>query len=96
MTIRQFLSILINASLFSNFGAVSLEGWCGVGWVASGIWIKINKAYDPPKLPRGVDAVHKDEIEVLVENDISASRAPPDLKPTLRGCEFLFPREFRA
>ncbi|GAA5868006.1 hypothetical protein JCM8547_000779 [Rhodosporidiobolus lusitaniae] len=49
MTIRQFLSILINAGLFGNFGSVSLVGWTGVFWVASGIWIKINKKYDPPK-----------------------------------------------
>ena len=41
MTIRQFLSILINAGAFGNFGAVGLDGWCGVGWVASGIWVKV-------------------------------------------------------
>ncbi|GAA5934766.1 hypothetical protein JCM1841_005040 [Sporobolomyces salmonicolor] len=49
MTIRQFLSILINAGIFGNFSSVSLVGWTGVFWVASGIWIKINKKYDPPK-----------------------------------------------
>jgi hypothetical protein len=40
MTFQQFLSILINAGVFGNFGIVSLEGWCGVGWVASGMWIQ--------------------------------------------------------
>ncbi|SCV74621.1 BQ2448_7650 [Microbotryum intermedium] len=57
MTIRQFLSILINAGLFGNFGAVSIEGWCGVGWVASGIWIKINKSFDPPKQEKALPKV---------------------------------------
>ncbi|SGY84734.1 BQ5605_C009g05717 [Microbotryum silenes-dioicae] len=57
MTIRQFLSILINAGLFGNFGAVSIEGWCGVGWVASGIWIKINKSFDPPKQEKALPRV---------------------------------------
>lgn len=86
MTIRQFLSILINAGLFGNFGAVSLEGWCGVGWVASGIWIKINRAYDPPKPPRGMEAVHREEVEVLVEKDGAGLRAF-EQKPTARTCE---------
>ncbi|GAA5870585.1 hypothetical protein JCM1840_004808 [Sporobolomyces johnsonii] len=54
MTIRQFLSILINAGIFGNFSSVSLVGWTGVFWVASGIWIKINKAYDPPKQPKTI------------------------------------------
>ncbi|GAA5982504.1 hypothetical protein JCM10908_006676 [Rhodotorula pacifica] len=52
MTIRQFLSILINAGIFGNFASVSLLGWTGVFWVASGIWIKINRKYDPPKQPK--------------------------------------------
>lgn len=77
MTVRQFLSILINAGIFGNFASVSLLGWTGVFWcvlsqfrsqlyrpapaltlgptiirVASGIWIKINRNYDPPKQPR--------------------------------------------
>jgi len=86
MTIRQFLSILINAGLFGNFGAVSLEGWCGVGWVASGIWIKINRAYDPPKAPRGMEAVNRGEVEVLVEKDGAAMKAF-EHKPTVRTCE---------
>ncbi|GAA5916582.1 uncharacterized protein JCM6883_000792 [Sporobolomyces salmoneus] len=46
MTIRQFLSILINAGIFGNFSSVSSIGWMGVFWVASGIWIKINRKYD--------------------------------------------------
>lgn len=36
MTVRQFLSIVINAGIFGNFGQVAIEGWVGVGWVASG------------------------------------------------------------
>jgi hypothetical protein len=32
MTIRQFLSILINAGLFGNIHSVSLIGWTGVFW----------------------------------------------------------------
>ncbi|KAM0789872.1 hypothetical protein ACM66B_006718 [Microbotryomycetes sp. NB124-2] len=78
MTIRQFLSILINAGIFGNFSSVSLEGWCGVGWVASGIWIKINKKYDPPKVSRAAnsgDEHRQEELEVLVEKDAASARA---------------------
>jgi len=32
MTIRQFLSILLNAGIFGNFASVSLVGWTGVFW----------------------------------------------------------------
>jgi adenosine 3'-phospho 5'-phosphosulfate transporter B2 len=32
MTIRQFLSILINAGIFGNFSSVSSIGWMGVFW----------------------------------------------------------------
>jgi hypothetical protein len=32
MTIRQFLSILINAGIFGNFASVSMLGWTGVFW----------------------------------------------------------------
>ena len=41
MTIRQFLSILINAVVFGSIASVGLDGWVGVGWVASGIWVKV-------------------------------------------------------
>ncbi|GAA5884592.1 hypothetical protein JCM3774_004797 [Rhodotorula dairenensis] len=54
MTIRQFLSILINAGIFGNFASVSMLGWTGVFWVASGIWIKINRTYDAPKQAKTV------------------------------------------
>lgn len=79
MTIRQFLSILINAGIFGNFGAVSLEGWCGVGWVASGIWIKITKRYDPPKQTRQTDG-NKEEYEGLVGGSADPARATPGSK----------------
>ncbi|KAK4046027.1 hypothetical protein OIV83_006416 [Microbotryomycetes sp. JL201] len=77
MTIRQFLSILINAGIFGNFASVSVEGWCGVGWVASGIWIKINKKYDPPKMSQSAangDGQRQEELEVLVEKDAGPTR----------------------
>ncbi|GAA5833709.1 hypothetical protein JCM11251_003210 [Rhodosporidiobolus azoricus] len=49
MTVRQFLSILINAGLFGNFASSTMVGWTGVFWVASGIWIKVNRSYDQPE-----------------------------------------------
>ncbi|GJN94068.1 hypothetical protein Rhopal_007132-T1 [Rhodotorula paludigena] len=52
MTIRQFLSILVNAGVFGTWSSTSAFGWMGVFWVASGVWIKINKKYDPPKAPQ--------------------------------------------
>ena len=58
--------------IFGNFSSVGLDGWTGVGWVASGIYIKMNKTYDPPKAPKGLtakegakDALHEDELEGL-------------------------------
>ncbi|KAK4046517.1 hypothetical protein OIO90_006546 [Microbotryomycetes sp. JL221] len=68
MTIRQFLSILINAGAFGNFAAVSVQGWLGVGWVASGLWIKTNRKYDDPKA-----SATSHELEVLVNQDTAAS-----------------------
>ncbi|GAA6015220.1 hypothetical protein JCM10207_003647 [Rhodosporidiobolus poonsookiae] len=65
MTIRQFLSILINAGIFGNIAQVSLLGWTGVFWVASGIWIKINKKYDPPKQPKVVFDVSNEQQGML-------------------------------
>ncbi len=41
MSIRQFVSIVANATLLGTSSSVSPEGWCGIGWVASGVWIKI-------------------------------------------------------
>ncbi|GAA94321.1 uncharacterized protein L969DRAFT_25894 [Mixia osmundae IAM 14324] len=46
MTCRQFFSILLNAFLFSTFTQVGLLGWAGVGLVASGVWIKLDKRFD--------------------------------------------------
>ncbi|BGP58402.1 hypothetical protein JCM8202_001905 [Rhodotorula sphaerocarpa] len=66
MTIRQFLSILINAGIFGNFASVSMLGWTGVFWVASGIWIKINRKYDPPKQPRATSAQGDEAKESLL------------------------------
>ena len=53
MTIRQFLSILVNAGVFGNFASVGLQGWLGVGWVASGIYIKMDRSWDEPKAKTG-------------------------------------------
>lgn len=52
MTVRQFLSILLNAGVFGNFASVGTQGWLGVGWVASGIFIKMDSRWDPPKAPK--------------------------------------------
>ncbi|TNY20318.1 UAA transporter family-domain-containing protein [Rhodotorula diobovata] len=74
MTIRQFLSILLNAGIFGNFASVSLVGWTGVFWVASGIWIKINRKYDPPKPSKVVfDA---EENKGMLDQGASGSNTP--------------------
>lgn len=52
MTVRQFLGILLNAGVFSHFSTVGLEGWMGVGWVASGVYIKMNRTYDEVTTPK--------------------------------------------
>lgn len=41
MSIRQFVSIVCNAAVFDTSASVGLEGWCGVGWVGAGVWIKM-------------------------------------------------------
>ncbi|GAA5982991.1 hypothetical protein JCM11641_006909 [Rhodosporidiobolus odoratus] len=76
MTIRQFLSILINAGIFGNFASVSMTGWTGVFWVASGIWIKINKKYDPPKQPKVVFDIGDNEEEQSMLNEKSQPGSP--------------------
>ncbi|KAL8293090.1 hypothetical protein RQP46_000784 [Phenoliferia psychrophenolica] len=99
MTTRQFLSILINAGIFGNFSSVGLEGWTGVGWVASGIYIKMNKAYDPPKAPKGApvkegsaDALHADELEGLASKELPspASTSPLRKEPPRRMRQYFF------
>ncbi|KAI5477180.1 hypothetical protein MNV49_006624 [Pseudohyphozyma bogoriensis] len=46
MTVRQFFSILLNAGIFRHVSAVGLSGWLGVGWVASGVYIKTASSWD--------------------------------------------------
>ena len=82
--------------IFGNFSSVGLEGWTGVGWVASGIYIKMNKAYDPPKPPKGAptketsaDALHEDELEGLAHSkealpSPALSASPPRKDPPRR------------
>ena len=41
MSVRQFASILCNATLLGTAHEIGLEGWCGVGWVAAGAWIQV-------------------------------------------------------
>ncbi|GAA5902422.1 hypothetical protein JCM6882_002748 [Rhodosporidiobolus microsporus] len=76
MTIRQFLSILINAGLFGNFASVSVVGWTGVFWVASGIWIKINKRYDPPKEPKSAFDLSSSEHQSMLSEKGSPAGTP--------------------
>lgn len=66
MTVRQFLSILLNAGVFGNFSSVGTQGWLGVGWVASGIFIKMDSRWDPPKAPK--NAAGKSQVSLPMEN----------------------------
>ncbi|BGP27902.1 hypothetical protein JCM10295v2_006889 [Rhodotorula toruloides] len=84
MTIRQFLSILINAAAFNNFWSVSLVGWTGVFWVASGVWIKINKSYDPLKRPKVLFDVgdETEESRGMLEKNSASSTLTADSHDT--------------
>jgi hypothetical protein len=46
MTVRQFVSIVCNAVWFGNTTKIPLVGWAGIGIMAAGIWIKIDRRYD--------------------------------------------------
>ena len=46
MTVRQFVSIVCNAAWFGNMAAIPLFGWAGIGVMAAGIWIKMDRRYD--------------------------------------------------
>ena len=46
MTVRQFVSIVCNAAWFGNMTAIPLLGWAGIGFMAAGIWIKMDPRYD--------------------------------------------------
>ncbi|TAQ89113.1 hypothetical protein B7494_g2579 [Chlorociboria aeruginascens] len=46
MTIRQFVSIVCNAAWFGNLTSIPQIGWAGIGFMAAGIWIKMDRRYD--------------------------------------------------
>jgi hypothetical protein len=46
MALRQFTGVGVNAAVFNHFGTIALEGWCGVGLVASGMFIGLNGSWD--------------------------------------------------
>lgn len=80
MTVRQFLGILLNAGVFSHFSTVGLEGWTGVGWVASGVYIKMNRTYDEVVTPR-ID-IAAEEIGLFKEGSSTGKRSPsPEPSP---------------
>ncbi|GAA6062280.1 hypothetical protein JCM10212_000940 [Sporobolomyces blumeae] len=92
MTIRQFLSILINAGIFGNFSSVSNLGWMGVFWVASGIWIKMNRKYDqkPEAAKTMFDAA--EERETMLEKEAASERPVPASTPFKRyAMQYLLP-----
>ncbi|GAA6020684.1 hypothetical protein JCM11491_000513 [Sporobolomyces phaffii] len=80
MTIRQFLSILLNAGIFGNFASVSSVGWMGVFWVASGIWIKVNRKYDQQApVPKTIfDANAEQENLLEKEPAVKRNSVKPD------------------
>lgn len=47
-TLRHFLSILLNAAVYRHYRSLGIQNWCGIGWVASGVWIH---AFPSPDLP---------------------------------------------
>lgn len=49
MSIRQFTGIALNAGVFKHFRSVAVQGWCGVGLVASAVVIHLNRTWDEPK-----------------------------------------------
>ena len=53
MTVRQFVSIVCNAAWFGNMTAVPLLGWAGIGFMAAGIWIKMDRRYDDAVQTKG-------------------------------------------
>jgi hypothetical protein len=53
MTIRQFFSIVCNAAWFGNITNIPLLGWAGIGFMAAGIWIKMDRQYDEPAKEKG-------------------------------------------
>ncbi|KAM0754968.1 UAA-domain-containing protein [Meredithblackwellia eburnea MCA 4105] len=79
MTVRQFVSIVLNAGIFRHFLSVGLQGWCGVGWVASGIWIKTNSSNDI-QLPRSDSFSQLDE-EALLSNEKDDSTSSRSSSP---------------
>ena len=48
MTVRQFVSIICNAAWFGNMTSIPLLSWAGIGFMAAGIWIKMDRRYDKP------------------------------------------------
>lgn len=55
MTLRQFFSIVLNAGIFGHLDALGFRGWLGVGLVAAGVFIKMDRRFDKPR-PLAVQA----------------------------------------
>lgn len=80
MTIRQFFGILLNAGVFRHVSTVGVQGWCGVGWVASGVYIKTNRSWDEKPIAIRED---NDASQLLFpDKEETASRSvSPDSSP---------------
>lgn len=72
MMFQQFCGIFINAGIFKHFTSVGLEAWCGVGWVASGVYIKIDESSDETA-SRAIVHDRKEDEEGLLSDGISSS-----------------------
>ncbi|GAA99330.1 uncharacterized protein L969DRAFT_619488 [Mixia osmundae IAM 14324] len=46
MTLRHFLSIVLNAALFDNVSTIGPLGWMGIAFVASGVFIDRDNRFD--------------------------------------------------
>ncbi|GAA93841.1 uncharacterized protein L969DRAFT_92244 [Mixia osmundae IAM 14324] len=81
MTLRQFISIILNAALFGNFAVIGLLGWAGVGLVASGVWIKMDRRWDeatlvlPPTPASGSYSALQSPDSTLNEREAEAQAA---------------------
>lgn len=53
-------------------------GWTGVGWVASGIYIKMNRSFDPPKKPSGARSAGLLEKDVRDAGELESLAAGQD------------------
>lgn len=76
--LRQFFSILLNAGVFGNFHLIGFGGWLGVGFVAAGVFIKMDRRFDNVTRPAPTAVPSISLSSPLSSSSVNRSRSGSD------------------